>query len=44
MLRGIDTEHKEKVLGLEPRGRRPDVKQAVGATKGIRDFYGEGKI
>jgi hypothetical protein len=44
MLCSIDAKHKEKVLGLEPRGWRPDVKQAVGATKGIRDFYGEGKI
>jgi hypothetical protein len=44
MLRGIGAGHKKKVLGLEPRGRRPDVKQAVGATKGIRDFYGEGKV
>jgi hypothetical protein len=42
-----ETEHSQlnaDFLGLEPDGRRPWIEQAVKLRKGIRDFYGEGKI
>jgi hypothetical protein len=33
-----------KVLGLEPDSRRPEVKRAAKAQKGMWELYGEGKI
>jgi hypothetical protein len=34
----------KKLVGLEPERRRSMEKQAVQATKGNQDFYGEGKV
>ena len=43
-LRTDNCELRTGFLGLEPDRRRPWVQRAVRATKGIQDFYGEGKV